>query len=99
MLCRYLTRQISNEDDSYVVRIFSSDEGGAASRNCRIISGIVIPGLKSSDDLQPVCEAGVPSRAVKLLLRMQTMAVIIETGRTSNRSGALPPLPSVSHPL
>jgi len=87
VLCRYLTRHISNEKDAYVVRLFSGEDGGAASRNCRIIARIVIPGLTSANDLQPVCDAGVPSLVVKLLVRMQTMAVLIESGRSSNRSG------------
>jgi len=95
MFCRYLTRQISNEDDAYVVRLFSgakNDEQGAVPGNCRIISSVIIPALKTSEELQPVCEAGVPSRMVKLMLRMQTMAVLIESGRSSKseRSGRAP---------
>ena len=84
ILCQYLTRQISNESDAYVVRLFSGDEVTAASRNCRLIARVVIPALKSCDDLLPVCEAGVPSRLVKLLVRLQTMAVLLENGRRSS---------------
>ena len=87
VVCRYLTRHISTEKDAYVVRLFSGEEGSAAARNCRMIARIVIPGLLTPEDLQPVCDAGVPSAVVKLLVRMQTMAVLIESGRSSDRAG------------
>ena len=65
--------QISDDSDPDVVRLFTPNGERAAAQNCLIIARIVLPGLSTSEDLQPVCEAGVPSRAIKLLVRMQTM--------------------------
>ena len=80
VLCRYLIRNISKEDDELVLHLFTGIEE-ARSLNTQFILSSFLLSLHSVDDLTPVCGVGVPSMLVKLLARMQTVSVLLESGQ------------------
>eukprot|EP00961_Rhodomonas_salina_P237290 3207321-Rhodomonas_salina.1 len=80
LLCRYLIRHVSHEDDSSVISIFNR-ERDAASRHCRAITDVILPALVQDEELRAVCETDLPAVLVKFLVRLETLAVAVDTGR------------------
>jgi hypothetical protein len=87
ILCRYLTRNILSAGDGGMIKLLSKGGGGVVGANCAVIIKSVILAQKGSDDLRPICTAGVPSAFVKCLIRIHSIAFLAESGRKHDGEG------------
>jgi hypothetical protein len=83
MLCRYLIRAISAPGDSNVIKSLC-DDFGVIGNNCRIIV-IMILSLDGLENLKPIGQAGVPSALVRLVVRMHSMVILVESERQKEK--------------
>jgi hypothetical protein len=87
ILCRYLTRNILSAGDGGMIKLLSGGGGGVVDANCAVIIKSVILAQKGSDDLRPICTAGVPSAFIKCLIRIHSIAFLAESGRKHDGQG------------
>ena len=78
-MCRYLIRHLSAKGDNLVIKNLCGDNGMVAKSCCRIV--ILILSLGGSESLAPVCKSGLPSALVRLMVRMHSMAILVESER------------------
>jgi hypothetical protein len=86
LLCRYLTRNILSAGDGGMTKILCGD-GEQVGFNCSVIIQNVILAQKGSDELRPICTAGVPSAFIKCLIRLHSAAFLAESGRKRDGQG------------
>ena len=86
LLCRYLTRNILSAGDGGMTKILCG-EGEQVGFNCALIIQNVILAQKGSDELRPVCTAGIPSAFIKCLIRLHSAAFLAESGRKRDGQG------------
>ena len=86
LLCRYLTRNIMSAGDGGMTKILCG-EGDHVGFNCSVIIQNVILAQRGSDELRPICTAGVPSVFIKCLIRLHSAAFLAESGRKRDGQG------------
>ena len=62
-------------------------EGDHVGFNCSVIIQNVILAQRGSDELRPICTAGVPSVFIKCLIRLHSAAFLAESGRKRDGQG------------